>query len=149
MCWTSKGKPEIKIAEEDIPVWKVVYEVKDIFRRDEYLYSFKRCKSYYNDYIYRKNICEHTPIIFKTLGNLIKGELGFHSYSDELKGMHTLRGINVNRRFGPLMYITLCSYPKELNLKMARFFIPKGARYMKNDIGEILSDAIVFDSFID
>lgn len=149
MCWTSKGKPEIKIAEEDIPVWKVVYKIEDIFKRDRYLYTFKKCKSYYYNYIYTKNICEHTPIAFKTLGNLIKGEGGFHSYSDELKGRRTLQEIKVNRRFGPLMYITLCSYPKELNLKMARFFIPKGAQYMKNEMGEIISDAIVFDSFID
>lgn len=140
MCWVSNGKPEIKIAEEDIPVWKVVYKIEDIS---------KRCKSYYYDYIYRENICEHTPIAFKTLGNLFKGEGGFHSYSDELKGMYTLRGINVNRKFTPFTYITLFDYPKEPNLKMAKFFIPKGAQYMKNDEGEIISNAIVFNSFID
>lgn len=149
MCWVSNGKPEIKIAEEDIPVWKVVYKIEDILKRGKYLYGFKRCKSYYYDYIYRENICEHTPIAFKTLGNLFKGEGGFHSYSDELKGMHTLRGINVNRKFTPFAYITLFNYPKEPNLKMARFFIPKGAQYMKNDEGEIISNAIVFNSFID
>lgn len=149
MCWVSNGKPEIKIAEEDIPVWKVVYKIEDISKRDKYLYGLKRCKSYYYGYIYRKNTCEHTPIVFKTLGNLFKGEGGFHSYSDELKGMRTLRGINVKRKFIPFIYITLFNYPKELNLKMARFFIPKGAQYMKNDKGEIISNAIVFDSFID
>lgn len=149
MCWTSKGKPEIKIAEEYIPVWKVVYKIEDIFKRDKYLYTFKKCKSYYYDYLYTKNICEHTPIAFKTLGNLIKGEGGFHSYSDELKGRRTLREIKVNRRFGPLMEITLFNYPKEPNLKMGRFFIPKGAQYMKNNRGEIISNAIVFDDFID
>ena len=45
----------------------------------------------------------------------------------------------------------LIRYPKDNNMdtKMAKFFIPKGARYIKNDTGQIISTAIIFDGFID
>ena len=45
MCWISRDL-KIEIAKEDIPVWKVVYKIKN---------TPEKCRSYYGKYIYTKN----------------------------------------------------------------------------------------------
>lgn len=141
MCWISRDL-KIEIAKEDIPVWKVVYKIKN---------TPEKCRSYYGKYIYTKNNYEYTPIDITILSDgHVEGNKGFHSYSDELKGVYTTIGIDVAIKSNSSMInIVLINYPMECNLKMARFFIPKGAQYMKNDVGEIISNTIIFDEFID
>lgn len=141
MCWTSNDL-KIKTAEEDISVWKIVYEADGVI---------EKCRSFYNKYIYTKNRYEYTPINITILDNgQVEGNKGFHSYSNKLKGIHTIGGIKVTMKWGPRMETAiLVNYPNEPNIKMAKFLIPKGSQYIENNIGEIISTAIVFIGFID
>lgn len=142
MCWYSE-KLKIKTAKKDIPVWKIVRSITDN--------SYDNiCVSLYKKYTYFKDILVTTPIEFEVKQNGIIGTVGVHSYSNKLKWEKS----NDNSTF----YV----YKKRIfsNFKgyfiaigssnrIARFHIPKGHQYAENKNGEIISSAIVFDSFID
>lgn len=141
MCWMSNNI-EIKTAKENISVWKVVYKINN---------APERCRSYYTKYNYAKNYYEYTPMCITILSDgHIQGDKGFHSYSNDLEGIYTIKGIDVTMK-GKLFIesVILAHYLNDPDLKMARFIIPKGAQYMKNEVGEIMSDTIIFDGFID
>ena len=143
MCWYC-DKLKIKRAKKDIPVWKIVRSLTD----DSY---DNICKSLYKKYTYFKGILVTTPIEFEVKQNGITGTMGLHSYSNKLK----LEKSNDNS--------TLFVYKKRIfsnfkdyiiaigssNTRIARFHIPKEYQYAENKNGEIISSAIVFDSFID
>ena len=40
-------------------------------------------------------------------------------------------------------------YNRYSNVKVGKFYIPKGYKYAKNKNGKIISSAIVFDNFIE
>lgn len=143
MCWMSNNL-KVEIAEKDIPVWKVVDKIEN--------YP-EKCRSYYARYIYTKNSYDWTPINL-TISNdgHIEGSKGFHSYSNELKAVNTADRIDVIMKCKSSMespVLTCYFKDKNMNIRIARFFIPKGAKYIKNDVGKIISTAIVFDGFID
>ena len=143
MCWYSK-KLKIKRARKDIPVWKIV-----TFSTDNSCDNI--CKSLYAKHTYLKGELEINPIEFEVNRNGIKGSTGFHSYSNKLKWERSndnslfyvyKKGIFSN--FKDYNYVV-----GQSNKRIARFHIPKGYQYAENKNGEIISSAIVFDSFID
>ena len=141
MCWTSNNI-KIETAEEDIPVWKVVHKV-----------NCDQCRSFYSKYMYIKNRYAYTPICITISNNghiEIEGNKGFHSYSNKLRGIDTIDGIDVIMGWkSSTENALLTGYLREDNIKMAKFIIPKGFQYLENEIGEIISNAIVFDGFIE
>lgn len=143
MCWYSE-KLKIKRAKKDIPVWKIVRSITDN--------SYDNiCKSLYKKYTYFKGILVTTPIEFEVKQNGIIGTIGLHSYSNKLK----LERVNDNYTFyvyKKRIFSNLKGYIIDVgsfNTRIARFYIPKGYQYAENKNGEIISSAIVFDSFID
>ena len=143
MCWYSE-KLKIKTAKKDIPVWKIVRSITDN--------SYDNiCKSSYKKYTYFKGILVTTSIDFRVKQNGIIGSTGFHSYSNKLKweksNDNSTFYVYKKRIFSNLKYYIMAF--DVFNTRIARFHIPKGYQYAENKNGEIISSAIVFDSFID
>ena len=142
MCWYSE-KLKIKTAKKDIPVWKIV-RCSD---------SSDKCLSLYTKFPYVKSIIETSSINFelRRYDKTIMGSTGFHSYSNKLKWERP----NDNYTFyvyKKRIFSNLKGYIIDVgnfNTRIARFHIPKGYQYAENKNGEIISSAIVFDSFID
>ena len=141
MCWYSE-KLKIKTAKKDIPVWKIVRSITDN--------SYDNiCKSLYKKYTYFKGILVTTPIEFEVKWNGIIGTIGVHSYSNKLKWEMDNGSIYVYKK---RIFSNFKDYIIAIgssNTRIARFHIPKGYQYAENRYGEIISSAIVFDSFID
>ena len=141
MCWYSE-KLKIKTAKKDIPVWKIVRSITDN--------SYDNiCKSLYKKYTYFKGILVTTPIEFEVRLNGIIGTIGVHSYSNKLKWEMDNGSIYVYKK---RIFSNFKDYIIAIgssNTRIARFHIPKGYQYAENKNGEIISFAIVFDSFID
>ena len=143
MCWYSK-KLKIKTAKKDIPVWKIVRCSSD---------SSDKCISLYAKFSYVKSIINTSSINFelRRYGKTIIGSTGFHSYSNKLK----LERSNDNSTFYVYKKKIFSNFKDYIitidssNVRIARFHIPKGYQYAENRNGEIISSAIVFDSFID
>lgn len=143
MCWYSE-KLKIKTAKKDIPVWKIVRSLTDN--------SYDNiCKSLYKKYTYFKGILVTTPIEFEVKQNGIIGTIGLHSYSNKLKweksNDNSTFYVYKKRIFSNFKGYIIAN--SSFNTRIARFHIPKGYQYAKNRKGEIISSAIVFDSFID
>lgn len=143
MCWYC-DKLKIKMAKKDIPIWKIV-------RRS--ICDSDKCYSLYAKFSYVKHIIEETSIGFEVnkRDSIVIGNRGFHSYSNKLKcEIDNADNIIVFRKkilFRPKNYITCVA--DRCNMRIAKFYIPKGYKYAENKNGEIISSAIVFDSFIE
>ena len=140
MCWYSE-KLKIKTAKKDIPVWKIVRSITDN--------SYDNiCKSLYKKYTYFKGILVTTPIEFEVKQNGIIGTIGVHSYSNKLKWEMDNGSIyDYKKRIFSNFKDYIIAIGSS-NTRIARFHIPKGYQYAENKNGEIISFAIVFDSFI-
>ena len=141
MCWYSE-KLKIKRAKKDIPVWKIV-----TFPTDNSCDNI--CKSLYAGHIYLKDKLEITPIEFEVKRNGIIGTIGFHSYSNKLKLEKDDGFILIYKKKIFSNFKSCINSVGQSNARIARFHIPKGYQYAENKNGEIISSAIVFDSFID
>lgn len=142
MCWYC-DKLKIKTAKKDIPIWKIVRRSID---------SSDKCYSLYYKFPYVKHIIDVTSIGFEVdeCEGMVRGNKGFHSYSNKLKWERDNTDIIVLRKkilFRPKNYITCI--PDQCDIRIAKFYIPKGYKYAENKKGEIISSAIVFDGFID
>lgn len=142
MCWCC-NKLKIKTSKKDIPVWKIVRGSID---------SPDKCYSLYMKFPYVKHMIEVTPIVFEVdeYNDIVIGNKGFHSYSNKLKWEKDNTDIIVFRKkilFRPKNYI-IC-IPDQCDIRIAKFYIPKGYKYAENKKGEIISSAIVFDGFIE
>ena len=143
MCWYC-DKLKIKRAKKDIPIWKIVRSITDN--------SYDNiCKSLYKKYTYFKGILVTTPIEFEVKQNGIIGTMGLHSYSNKLKleksNDDSTLFVYKKRMFSNFKDYIIAN--SSFNTRIARFHIPKGYQYAENKNGEIISSAIVFDSFID
>lgn len=140
MCWYC-DKLKIKTAKKDIPVWKIV-RCSD---------SSDKCISLYAKFPYVKSIIKTSSINFelRRYDKTIMGSTGFHSYSNKLKLENDNGFIYVYKK---RIFSNLKDYIIAVDnfyARIARFYIPKGYQYAENKNGEIISSAIVFDSFID
>lgn len=144
MCWESK-KLKIKTAKKDIPVWKVVHANKDIYGK----YTNKCC-SFYKYFEYILKVRNTTQMSFDVLNteNIFIGKNGFHSYSNKVK--YTIHENNnilvyINKLF---FDYTICYYFR-CNPTIVKCHIPKGSKYAINKHGEIISNDIVLDEFVE
>lgn len=142
MCWRC-NKLKIKTSKKDIPVWKIVWRS---------INSPDKCYSLYEKFLYVKHMIKVTSIEFEVneYDGIVIGSKGFHSYSNKLKWERDNTNIIVFRKkilFRPKNYITCVA--DHCNIRIAKFYIPKGHKYAENKRGEIISSAIVFDGFID
>lgn len=144
MCWKSK-KLKIKIAKKDIPVWKIVHPNKDIYGK--YTNKFR---SFYKGFEYILKVRNTTQMSFDVLNteNIFIGKNGFHSYSNKVKyTIHESNNISVylNKLF---FDYTICYYYRD-NTIIAKCHIPKGSKYAINKYGEIISNDIVLDEYVE
>ena len=142
MCWRC-NKLKIKTSKKDIPVWKIVWHS---------INSPDKCYSLYKKFPYVKHMIEVTSIEFEVdeCEGMVIGNKGFHSYSNKLKCERDNTNIIVFRKkilFRPKNYIACVA--DHWDIRIAKFYIPKGYKYAENKRGEIISSAIVFDSFIE
>lgn len=141
MCWES-SKLKIKTTKKDIFVWKIVYLSVDN--------SPNKCCSFFNGFVYTKDVLETTLIDFNIRKNGIEGYMGFHSYSNKLKWEIRNDSIFVLKKKIPFrVQDSIEVYDCYPDTRVAKFHIPAGAKYAKNKDGEIISSAIVFDNFIE
>lgn len=148
MCWYSKKKKAARIAVEDILVYKVMYRkpnngrFRSLYRRMDY----EPEKIYWTDV---NPISIDSPLypemmIYKGFSPLyleMKIDKGFHSYSMD-KTMATKDKYQIviyNMENNEIVDSIFFSD----NLVIAKCIIPKGSKYYKNDLGEIVSDQII------
>ena len=127
-----------KIATKDIFVYKVGNVSHDFFT------------SYIQSFVYTPDKTEHVkPVI------LISEHKNQCSDIDIYNGLHSYKNIYIDNTpsytglsyFKPLS--KYCLFIKGFNnLYLAKFIIPKGARYVENDDNEIVSDTILFHKII-
>ena len=141
MCWES-SKLKIKTTKKDIFVWKIVYLYVDN--------SHNKCYSFFNNFVYTKDVLETTSMDFRVRKNGIDGNMGFHSYSNKLKWEMRDDTIFVLKKKMPFRVQDFIEvYDCYPDTRVAKFHIPAGTKYAKNKDGEIISSAIVFDNFIE
>ena len=141
MCWTSKNL-KIKTAKRNIPIWKIV----------EFDNKMKVYISPFRYYQYFPGMVNTTQMIFRTFDYSyeINGYEGFHSFSNKLRYKHYKDGINVYKKgiFTKekcvFIYSAGCNSPA-----IAKGYLPKGTKYAINKVGEVISDCIVINEFID
>lgn len=136
MCWTSKNL-KIKTAKKNIPIWKVV---KFDNKRKVYISPFR----YYR---YFPGMVNNTQMIFRTFDYSyeINGCEGFHSFSNKVRYKYSNGNISVYKKgiFTKKEFFN-CNSPA-----IAKGYLPKGTKYAINGVGEIISDCIVINEFID
>ena len=132
MCWKSKHKPKLEIAEEDIPVQKVL----------DVTVGYEPCSPIY-------------PFKWK-LNNKYFVQLPIPIFDDKLKcwqahiGFHSCGSIHVidynfarqcKNKFGVTVLAT--SNFRYDNWKVFNCIIPKGTKYYKNEYDDYISNALI------
>ena len=126
MCWI--GQLELKTAEKDIPIFKVMYIKK------EKLYSLYR----YYEYILNKEI--ESPIIPDIVfSRECCVSVALHSYDEQsviiIKFLHSVK---IKKD-----YFCLDTIGFSPNIVKVKGIIPKGATYCMNSRGEYISDRLI------
>lgn len=137
MCWISNLPScwDIKVAEEDIPIFKILARCNNIL------------KGWYFDKIYKLN--EDCPeVILDILRTYTSTSVhaGYHSYSPSCSTICENTSIHVSSSRGFALDIYLASSNKS-PIKVFGY-IPKGAKYLLNTYGEYVSSRIVLNKVI-
>lgn len=139
MCWSSFSKPELKVAENNIPVTKIVKIKQNIIR------------AYYEDkFVYSVNETYHSKIKLESPYSKVdyyRITEGFHSYKSScpitLSKSFFCTTLNVGypNEDGELeQYCMTCNSYRTLGIMSC--IIPKGSKYYENEDGEIVSNTI-------
>ena len=141
MCWYSE-KLKIKTAKRNIPIWKVV-EFDN--KRNMYISPFK----YYQ---YFPGMVNTTQMIFRAFSysGEINGYEGFHSFSNKLRYKYSKGDISVYKKGSLAKEKYFFTYDVDCNFSpvIAKGYLPKGTKYAINKVGEVISDCIVINEFI-
>lgn len=133
MCWISMSKPELKVAEDNIPVTKIVGIRQNVIRayyKGEFKYSIGE--------IY------HSKITLSPAWKCYRITEGFHSYESSCR-------ITISKLFlYPFLTVRLPLMLVQYDMSSIDFFnlgimsciIPKGSKYYENENGEVVSDTI-------
>ena len=134
MCWES-NKLKIKTAKKNIPVYKIV-RIKD----DNKIYS------YYIPFIYELGVTYKGDMKFEISGvnGRIYGTNGFHSYSCKTHYKEQDETIVIFKK-KPFSTYTIDTYCRSRRVLLAYCHIPKGAKYVINKNGKMMSSEIVID----
>lgn len=143
MCWTSKNL-KIKIARRNIPIWKIV----------EFDNKRKVYTSPFRYYQYFPGMVNTTQMIFRTFDYSyeINGYEGFHSFSNKLRYKYSKSNISVYKKgifTKKECFFTSYNECCIFSPAIAKGYLPKGTKYAINEVGEIISDCIVINEFID
>ena len=127
MCWITNITPQSKLAEEDIPVFKIVR---------------KSLRAYYQEFQYSIGRVFKTEInvpIFNSYEIFFINE-GFHSYSAK-----ECTAITTEESYKPIIkvYHTFYKLGSYIDACILECVIPKGSVYYLNGRGEYVSDHIL------
>lgn len=140
MCWTEiKNNINVQIADRDFKVYKIVLDA-----------SKQSCKSIIKGFNYTVDTLYNIPTIeyavIDPYYGKIKIEKAYHSYTgihficDSSYSIHSRATKCKDLLFGKRK---VC-IPFENEAYIATFIIPKGATYIINTKGEIISDKIIY-----
>lgn len=140
MCWTEiKDNINVQIADRDFKVYKIVLDA-----------SKQSCKSSIKGFNYTANILYAIPTIESEVIDpyygKIKIEKAYHSYT----GIHFIWDSSYHIHAGATRCRDLLfgkrkvCIPFENEAYIATFIIPKGATYIINTKGEVISDKIIY-----
>ena len=144
MCWAERlENVNIQIADKDIEVYKVVYKANK-----------KSCKSCVRGFMYEANTLYKMPFIeleksyihrMYSVISMIYIQEAYHSYT---KIQYTFSRIYEKDSIYTGKRIIFGNQLREIILDnpyyVATFIIPKGATYIINTKGEIVSDKIIY-----
>ena len=144
MCWAERKEAvDIQIADKDIEVYKVVYKADK-----------KSCKSCVRGFMYEANTLYKIPSIelkksyiyrmYRVI-SMIYIQEAYHSYTKiqyTFSRIYEKDSIYTGKRiiFGNQLRSIILDNPYYI----ATFIIPKGATYIINTKGEIVSDKIIY-----
>ncbi len=139
MCWIEiKDNVNFQIADKDFKVYKIVFDANK-----------QSCTSIVRGFNYTVNILYAIPIESEVIDpycGKIKIEKAYHSYT----GIHFICDSSHYIHSGAIRCRDLLfgkreeCIPFENDLYIATFIIPKGATYIINTKGEIVSDKIMY-----
>lgn len=140
MCWTTSIRPQIKIATENIPVYKIV-DKKGGF------WFWSTFSSYYYGFIYKlhKRYSEKIGGIRDLRTGVYAIDKGIHSYHNTLTSISTSKyGDRWIRSFNGEILDNYCRFG---NVVRVQGYIPKGSKYYLNENGECISEQIVLTKY--
>ena len=131
MCWTEiKDNINVQIADKDLKAYKIVLDANK-----------QSCKSIIMGFDYTVNTPYYIPTIEYEVVNIKKA---YHSYI----GIHFICNSSFYNRAirskGMLVGKRRISVPFENEGYIATFIIPKGATYIINAQGAVVSDTIIY-----
>jgi hypothetical protein len=137
MCWISEKPAILKIASEDIKVFKIVEKFEN------------NIISVYRGYEYKIGKLYETEIGLTETSSITFIHYGFHSYSDKCK--LDPNGTYFKQPAFRIMFKDICLDEfscRGLSYYKVDCIIPKGSQYYENDRGEIVSDKIILKEII-
>ena len=142
MCWTSKNL-KIKTAKRNIPIWKVVH-----FDKQNKIYV-SPIKGYH--YIPDKHNIARMTFQTNNYNNEINGFEGFHSFSNKVCYKYYENSIHIYKKciFAKRFIYSIMDGGYNFSPAIAKGYLPKGTKYAINKVGEVISDCIVINEFID
>ena len=140
MCWIEiKDNINVQIADKDFKVYKIVLDANK-----------QSCTSFVRGFNYTVNTLYAIPLIkcevFNRNYEEIKIEKAYHSYTE----IHFICNSSYYIHCGATMCKDMLfgkrgiCIPFENNWYIATFIIPKGATYIINTKGEVVSDKIIY-----
>lgn len=142
MCWISKNL-KIKTAKKNIPIWKVV----------EFDNKMKIYISPFRHYRYLLDMVNTTQMIFRAFNCSyeINGYEGFHSFSNKVCYEYYKNSVHIYKKciFAKRFIYSISDGGYNFSPALAKGYLPKGTKYAINKVGEVISDCIVINEFID
>ena len=138
MCWTEiRNNVNVQIADKDFKVYKIVSDTNK-----------QSCKSIIMGFDYTVNTLYYIPTIeYEVFGfryKVVNIKKAYHSYT----GIHFICDSSFYNRAirskGMLVGKRRISVPFENEGYIATFIIPKGATYIINTQGAVVSDKIIY-----
>lgn len=140
MCWAERlENVNIQIADKDIEVYKVVYKADK-----------KSCKSCIRGFMYEANTLYKIPTLehdeIARRYKVLKIEKAYHSYTGmQFVCNSTFRVVKGVYRYKSIILGNIRMFISfENDGYIATFIIPKGATYIINTKGEIVSNKIIY-----
>ena len=138
MCWMSVSVPVEKIAEDNIPIFKICLVAGNKFCSYYKYFVYEFNKEYRNT----NSTC--LVVYYNAIMGTFKIEEGYHSYSPQCLIKET---VSSYRLLSSNKWSTLDVFAREEPVMIVRGHIPKGARYYENTRGEYVSEAIVLTHY--
>lgn len=128
MCWITRVTPKLEVAEEDIPVKKILLNDSGSLRSP--IFSGTEWK------LNVIEVIELDKVNYHYLSKTFTVEHGFHSCED----------IHKNNRYFAHSWVNKCLsylFTIDSNEDVFNAIIPKGSKYYKNEEGDYVSDKLM------